>query len=479
MDGSILIVDDEPKIGSMLSRALQGVGLEAMSTADPERGLALLRERPFDVVVTDLLMPGIDGLEFLRRAKTIRPSCEIVMMTAHASVETAREALKRGAVDYITKPVSIERDLKPLLSGVLGAPGPPDEGVEGHPGGAQEAVADSLARDAGVSGEAVVANSPRMRALLARVRKVARSDASVLLCGESGTGKEVIANLIHAQSSRFARPLVKVNCAALPESLLESELFGYTKGAFTGADTDREGLFEAADGGTLLLDEIGEISPTFQPKLLRVLQDGEFHRIGQARKTVRVDVRVIASTNRNMEEAVASGAFRRDLYYRLNVVTLVVPPLREHMEDLADLLDHFVRRLAKNRNVVFSREALQTMQHYSWPGNVRELANAIECALALGGGGELGVEDLPVALQDHRRLCGQHPRDGRPDVGTLEEIEMRCILHAMLKTQFNRTRASQLLGVTRRTLGYRIRKYGLEQELDLLRRGELEVPPLG
>jgi transcriptional regulator with GAF, ATPase, and Fis domain len=301
----------------------------------------------------------------------------------------------------------------------------------------------------------------------------------VLLQGESGTGKEVVAGLLHRLSRRRSGPFIKINCAALPESLLESELFGHTKGAFTGANSDREGVFHAADGGTLLLDEIGEISRTFQPKLLRVLQDGEFHRVGDARRSIKVNVRVIAATNRNLPEAVRTGEFREDLYYRLNVVPLHMPPLRDRIEDLPELLDHFRADLAESRDagapeLSFSKEATAVMRRYAWPGNIRELVNLVEYAMVLADGPEVTVADLPVALQDHERQLAEEHRDtstAPAESGeTLEGIEMHCIVQAMQKTGFNRTRAAGLLGVTRRTLGYRINKYKLDMKLEELRR---------
>ncbi|MBW2271679.1 MAG: sigma-54-dependent Fis family transcriptional regulator [Deltaproteobacteria bacterium] len=477
MNGTVLIVDDEPRIGAMLRRALKMEGIDATACEDPERALELLKEKSYDIVISDLRMPGIDGLELLRRAKQIRPECEVVLMTAYATVATAREALKRGAVDYITKPFSVEDELKPLVFSLLGA-GSNEEDAQG----AEESAGVSRGRGAGPEGPtsavaalaAVVGRGPAMRDVIDKACRIARSDAPVLLRGESGTGKEVIANLIHSMSDRSATAMVKINCAALPESLLESELFGYTKGSFTGATTDRTGLFQAADGGTLLLDEIGEISTTFQPKLLRVLQEGEFHRIGDPRRSVTVDVRIIASTNRNLEEAVRGGSFRQDLYYRLNVVPLDLPPLRDRMEDLPELLNHFVGLLSDGKTPHFSEECLQVMQRYSWPGNVRELANAVEYALVLGGRREIGPGDLPVAIQDHQRMSVESPRARGGDGETLEEIEMRCILQAMTKTGFNRTRAARILGVTRRTLGYRIAKYDLEEQIATLRTKQLD-----
>jgi transcriptional regulator with GAF, ATPase, and Fis domain len=307
-----------------------------------------------------------------------------------------------------------------------------------------------------------------------RARKVAATNSSVLLTGETGSGKEIFANLIHRFSPRHTRPMIRINCAALPETLLESELFGYTKGAFTGAGRDHIGVFQAADGGTIFLDEIGEISAAFQPKLLRVIQEGEFYRIGDARRPIRVDVRVIAATNRNLTEAVRSGTFREDLYYRLNVVPIEVPALREHMEDLPDLIAHFTRKRGQGRDVRFAPEALEAMERYDWPGNVRELANAIEHAVVLGDGFEIALEDLPASIQDHERVRRAEafagPAKPPPSARTLEQIETDCILQALDKTNHNRTQAARLLGITRRRLGYRIVKYGLEAKLREARR---------
>ncbi len=287
----------------------------------------------------------------------------------------------------------------------------------------------------------------------------------VLLRGESGAGKEIFAELIHRLSGRRLAPFIKVNCAALPESLLESELFGYVRGAFTGADRNREGLFQVANGGTLLLDEICEISPTFQPKLLRVLQDGTFHRIGESRNPQTVDVRVIAATNRDLEEAIEKGAFRRDLFYRLSVIPLHIPPLRDHIEDLPELIEYFVTKLGKGRKIQFSKASLESLFGYRWPGNVRELASAVEYAMVLGEADVIEPEDLPVAIQDHQRLAGRAIHAELAEEESLEAIEKRCILQAMVRTNTNQKNAANILGITRRKLGYRIAKYGLEGEI--------------
>jgi two-component system response regulator AtoC len=455
--GSILVVDDEATISALLVRAFEAHGLEAESALDAETGLGRLKERPFDIVVTDLRLPGVDGLELLRRAKGIRPECEIVLMTGHATVETAREALKRGAVDYITKPFEIEDELLPLISEILGTSAEVGS-EETPPGSPPKEAEESTAR--------VIGSSELIRSLTEKARKVARSNAPVLLNGESGTGKDVFAHLIHQLSPRSSDPMIRVNCAALPESLMESELFGYARGSFTGASQDRAGLFQAANGGTLFLDEIGEIPIALQPKLLRVLQDGEFHRLGDAQRAVQVNVRVIAASNRDLEEAVQRGTFRRDLYYRLNVVPIEIPPLRNHLEDLPELVDHFMRKIGNPNGVRLSDAALETMRSYSWPGNVRELANAIEYALVLGEPPEIRIEDLPIAIQDHERVQHAPLHTGPGDANTLESIEQRCILQAMARTDYNRTRAAQLLGITRRTLGYRIQKYDLGERLE-------------
>ncbi|MFP6639949.1 MAG: sigma-54 dependent transcriptional regulator [Myxococcota bacterium] len=466
MHAKILIVDDEKLICSLLSRALKLEGYEVTATTEPEEGLRLLKKSHFDVMVTDLRMGSMDGLELLVRARKIRPDCEVVVMTGFASVETARQALTQGASDYITKPLDMENELLPLLATLVAS----DEVAEGHVG---RAPLEVLAKPECE----FVGSGALSRRLLDRVAKVARADISVLLQGESGTGKERIATRLHETSERKGKPFIKLNCAAVPDTLLESELFGHAKGAFTGATSDRDGLFKAADGGTLLLDEIAEISRTFQAKLLRVLQDGEFHRLGDARKTVRVDVRVIAATNRDLMRAVRAGDFREDLYYRLNVVPIDIPSLRERSSDVPELVKHFATRSADKHDCAHALripdEIIDLLTRYPWPGNIRELENAMESATVLAESEWLSLGDLPVAVQEfHRQQDSKSvpTRDSQVEQSevTLEDIEMRCIVQAMVKTGFNRTRAANVLGVTRRTLSYRIGKYGLEDELSRL-----------
>jgi DNA-binding NtrC family response regulator len=465
--GRILVVDDEELICTLLERKLSKEGYEVTSTTDPEQGLTNLREAPFDVILTDLRMGSMDGLELLMRARKIRPECDVVIMTGFATVESARRSLTQGACDYITKPLDMDNELLPLLASLMEAdsiaysdsPGPASENI-------QPVESD------------FVGTGPESKRLLKRVLKVSRANIPVLLQGESGTGKERVAGLLHTQSNRASKPFVKLNCAALPDALLESELFGHARGAFTGAGSDRDGLFKAADGGTLLLDEIGEISKSFQVKLLRVLQEGEFHRLGDSKKTLRVDVRVIASTNRDLIKAVRAGDFREDLYYRLNVVPIDIPPLRERSADIPALVEHFLDRAqAKYRpseSISIPDGLVALLREYPWPGNIRELENGIASAVVLTETATLVLADLPPAVQEFARAQGVKPSsteaaciEGQEQ--TLEDIEMKCILQAMNKTGYNRTRAANLLGVTRRTLSYRIGKYGLEADLDRLR----------
>jgi len=445
----ILVLDDEPKMGVLLKRSLDREGYEVAAFQHPAEALEELKTSRYDVLLTDLRMPGLDGLEVLQRAKAISPRTEVILMTAYATVETAREALTRGAVDYLVKPVSAETDLKPLLRRLLD----PNE---------REPAPVAPTEPSTPRQPSYVSRSPAMQALLDRIDRIARSSASVLLRGESGSGKEVFADLIQSRSQRAGRPYLKVNCGALPETLLESELFGHVKGSFTGAFQDRDGLFASANGGTLLLDEIGEVSPALQVKLLRVLQGGEYHRVGDSRGR-HADVRILAATNRNLEKMIETGDFRQDLYYRLNVVPIEIPPLRERMEDLDPLIHLFASRFSPGRPVVFTPGAMEALRGYDWPGNIRELENAVEHAIVLGDPSGIVLEDLPAAIQDRRRRIGGG-EPARAGDASLEEIEIRCLLQALERTGGNRTRAAALLGITRRTLGYRLRKYDLEDQ---------------
>lgn len=460
MPGRILILDDEKRMVDLLVRSLRRSGYEAEGHTEAQEALDALRAGQFDVLLTDLRMPGLDGIEVLNRVEKIDPGIDVILMTAYASVETVREAMKRGAVDYLVKPVSAEEDLKPLLERLLAEDGVRSAEAPGHrPGPTQQSPASGRA---GVECQSTV-----MQEIYRKARKVAKSNASVLLRGESGTGKERIADLIQAESPRAGMPYLKINCGALPENLLESELFGHVKGSFTGAVGDREGLFAVADRGTVLLDEIGEVSPALQVKLLRVLQQGELTRVGESAPR-RVDVRILAATNRSLEKMIESGEFRQDLYYRLNVVPLVVPPLRDRPGDLEILVHHFARRFSPGDPVEFSAAAMEALRGYDWPGNIRELENAVEHAIVLGEGGPVRREDLPAAVQESGGAPAEMAGKLAAAVGnaSLEEIEKNCLLQALEKTSGNRTRAAEILNITRRTLGYRLRKYGLEDEVN-------------
>jgi DNA-binding NtrC family response regulator len=454
MPARVLIIDDEIKMGKALKHVLakEGYGVEAID--NPLEGLALLERERYDVLLCDLKMPGLSGLDVLERSKGLQPDLNVIMMTAYASAETAVESMKRGAYDYLIKPFSTD-ELKILIQRCLGTEVLRQENAF---------LKDQLQEK--FRPENFISVSKVMQSVLQRARKVAESNATVLITGESGTGKEVLARAIHAASPRAKRCFVTMNCGAVTESLLEAELFGHKRGSFTGAGEDRQGLFEAADKGTIFLDETGEVSPAMQVKLLRVLQSGEFQRVGDP-AIIKVDVRVIAATNRNLEKMVQAGLFRIDLYYRLNVVPLYVPPLRERWEDIQPLIEFFLDRYSGGKDYRFSQAALELMESYNWPGNVRELENAVEHAVVLSEGSVLGVDSLPMSLRSY-----QDKEQGQLGAWwleklTLAEAEQRMLEAAMGRTNNNMTRAARQLGITRRALGYRLRKYGLyRKEMD-------------
>lgn len=445
----IVIIDDEPKMGQIIRRSLTRAGHDAESTTDPNEGLQWVRDHPARLVLCDLKMPEMSGIDVLEQVKAIRPEIGFIIMTAYASAETAVEAMKKGAFDYIIKPFANE-ELRRLVARCLETRELKDE---------NESLRAML--DDKFQFDNIIGDSSAMRDVLATVRKVSRADATVLLRGESGTGKEVLACAIHQNGPRRDKPLVKVNCGALPETLLESELFGHVRGAFTGATQTRAGLFEQADGGAIFLDEIGDISPALQVRLLRVLQEGEFQRVGDT-SVFKVDVRVIAATNRDLEKAMRENLFRQDLYYRLNVVPVTIPPLRHRADDVPALVEHFLRRFSKERKFELTREAFGLMTAYPWPGNVRELENAIEHATVMSDDDIIAIDDLPLSLRQH--ASGERDLGENIEVGqmTLDEVEKRLLLDAMKRAQNNHTRAAALLGITRRTLGYRLKKYGLK-----------------
>jgi DNA-binding NtrC family response regulator len=449
----IMILDDEPKMGKILTRILQREGHRVTSHTDPEQALEALGRQPTDLLLTDLKMPGMNGLEVMRRARELVPDLDVIMMTAYATVETAVQAMKEGALDYLIKPFPNE-ELVMVVARAAETRGLREENRL-----LRQTIREEFKPDG------IVAVSPVMRDLMRRVAKVAASDAAVLLRGESGTGKEVLATAIHAASARRDRPLVKVNCGALTETLLESELFGHTRGAFTGAVETRKGLFQQADGGTIFLDEVGEVSQALQVKLLRVLQTGEYQRVGDA-QTFRVDVRVIAATNRPLEEMIRLGTFRPELYYRLNVVPLALPALRERAEDVPALIDCILARIRRRAGKTYSvtPEAFRRLLECPWPGNIRELENALEHACVMCEEQTIALRDLPVAVQNvETPAATATAATAPPDPGplTLEEMEQQALIQALEATGYNHTQAARRLGITRRTLGYRIAKYNI------------------
>jgi len=441
----ILIVDDEFSVRDSLEHWFQKDGYRAGTAKDAQEALSRLQEGGWDVVLLDIKMPGMDGLELQRRIHALDPEIVVVMITAYAAVETAVEALKQGAYDYVSKPIDPD-ELSHLVRKAIEQRRLRAENLQLRQKIEQLAATDRI-----------VGDSPQMAKVLETVRSVATTDSTVLIRGESGTGKELIAQAIHANSRRRYFPIVPVNCGALPESLLESELFGHEKGAFTGAQFRRKGKVEMADGGTLFLDEIGTVSLKTQVDLLRVLETKELTRIGGT-KPVRVDFRVVAATNQNLEKLVEDGAFREDLYYRINVVTIHLPPLRERREDIPLLAQHFLAKFSREMNRPFREidpEALDLMVRYGWPGNVRELANAVERALVVGSPPAVRAGDLPVRLSENG--------GGGAADESLAAMEKAHVARVLTRHSGNVTRAAATLGIDRVTLYNKIKKYGLRR----------------
>jgi two-component system response regulator HydG len=449
----LLIVDDEAGHRQMLRAYLEDEGFRVSEAADGFHALAALRDRPFDLLLLDLKMPGMDGLEVLRQAKAHASAMPVIMMTAFGTIESAVEAVKAGAQDYVAKPLDMEeltlKVRKALHVHGLERGGPPrPEGGEGR-----------------FDFSRIIGRSARMQEVFETLALVAPTEATVLILGESGTGKELVADAVHRNSPRSKGPLVKLNCAALPESLLESELFGHERGAFTGALSRKEGRFQQADKGTIFLDEIGDMSLATQAKMLRVLQEREFEPVGGAR-TIKVDVRVIAATNKDLTAGVQAGRFREDLFYRLNVISLTLPPLRERPEDTPLLAEHFLKLYAeKNRRRLrgFEPAALDALQSYGWPGNIRELENAVERAVIMCRGDQIGLGDLPLALREQGAEVPLPPAGIKAGV-SLRDMERQLILKTLEETGGNKSKAARLLGITRRTLLNKLQEYQQEGE---------------
>jgi two-component system response regulator HydG len=452
--GIVLVVDDEPAIVESLSKIFRREGLNVLSATDGSAGLDILRKHRVGVLLTDLMMPNTSGMDLLRAAKTIAPETEVVLMTAYGTVETAVDAMKEGAYDFVTKPLKrahVVRIVRNALEkqSLL---------VENRSLKAQ--LAEKRRR-------AIIGTSLAWRRTMDIVMQAAPSEATVLLLGESGTGKELLARALHDNSARGKGPFIAVNCAAIPESILEAELFGYEKGAFTGAATARDGRFEAAHGGTLFLDEIGEISRHVQVKLLRVLQEGEIERLGGGGKTRHIDVRIVAATNVNLAEEVKAGRFREDLYYRLNVIPVSVPPLRDRRDDIPLLAQHFVQVYAEKNGKAIggcSPAAIERLCEYGWPGNVRELENAIERAVVLTRAGNTMIDEdaLPREIRDAAPGTASATSLTFPIGMPLAEIEMRVIHETLRHTRGDKRLTAKLLGIATRTIYRRLEQSGDE-----------------
>jgi DNA-binding NtrC family response regulator len=449
---TILIVEDEAKMRRLLELNLGDDGFTTLSAGDAETGLKLLQENGVDLVVTDLKLPGMSGLEFLQAVKRQNAALPVVVMTAFGTVETAVEAMKTGASDYVLKPFSLT-EMRMVIHKELDVRNLREE---------NRTLREALGKK--YSHPNIVSRSSKMQEVLATVERVAPTNSTVLLGGESGVGKDLIARAIHEKSRRASGPFLKINSTAIPENLLESELFGFEKGAFTGAVASKPGKFELADKGTLFLDEIGDVPPATQVKLLRVLQEREFERLGGT-KTIKVDVRLIAATNRDLRAALEQGTFREDLYYRLNVVPIDIAPLRERKEDIPELVNLFITRFATDSGkavVSIAPAAMQILINYHWPGNVRELQNIIERACALAKGSVLEPADIHLDVRPTKAVNGAG--GFLPDGMTLEQWEDEMVQEALRRANGNKSQAARLLGLSRNALRYRLSKIGIADE---------------
>jgi DNA-binding NtrC family response regulator len=451
--GSILLVDDEEKILKTLSRALRDDGQDVVNTTSPRQAQRLLTERSFDVLIVDNVMPETSGLDLIRDYVGSTPEAErpqILMMTAHATVESAIEAMKLGAFDYLQKPFEVD-ELLVVVRRALD-----------HQRLRTEYRYLLSERDEQFDHYGIVGRSRAVQEVIKRAELVAETKSTVLILGETGTGKELVARAIHDRSAQRSMPLIKVNCAAIPEALLESELFGHIRGAFTGATTNKKGKFALADGGTIFLDEIATMSPTLQSKLLRVLQEREFEPLG-AERSQRVDVRVIAATNRDLRQLVAQGKFQDDLFYRLNVIPIEIPPLRERREDIPALVEHFIKKHAQRTGRRIERiddDALAGLQQYEWPGNVRELENTIERAVVLSHGPTITSRAISVLGAAPQPSSGLPSTKLRPNI---EWVEKETIRRALESAGGVKKDAAELMGISQRALSYYLAKYRIDQ----------------
>jgi two-component system, NtrC family, response regulator AtoC len=450
--GEILVVDDDARMRELIVRVLAREGYTVRPMACGQEVLQALEEEPVDLVISDIRMPEMDGLTLLQEVKHVAPETSVLMMTAFGSIDTAVQAIKAGAYDYLTKPFKNDELIVVVRRAM----------EERHLRAEVRALREEVNTKYNFSN--ILGKSKPMLDLFALIKKVAASRSTVLIQGKSGTGKELVAKAIHYNSPRRARPLVTVNCSAIPKDLLESELFGHIKGAFTGAIANKRGLFEEADGGSLFLDEIGELSLELQVKLLRVIQERELKRVGDTR-TISVDVRLIAATNRDLAQAIKEGLFREDLYYRLNVIPIVLPDLKDRAEDIPVLATHFLMKYAKEADPPFediAKDAMRLLLEYDWPGNVRELENVIERAVILGHGPQIRPEDLPAQLRTHQTPALHQSKAASPHRPTLEELQRDYIATILRETRWHQMQAAHILGIDRRTLYRKIRTYGFQ-----------------
>jgi two-component system response regulator PilR (NtrC family) len=459
MKAQLLVVDDELSMREFLEIMLTDEGYDVKTASSGEQAFELFKKHVFDAVLTDVKMPGMSGLELIRRIRSLAPDTPIVAITAYSSVEDAIRAVREGAYDYISKPFQAD-DLREVIRNAL----------ETRTTRLRER--DAVSRtEKDHCFEGIIGKSQEMREIFQLVARVAPSSANVLIVGESGVGKELIARAIHKRSPRSRKPFVSINCTAIPETLLESELFGYVKGAFTGAVTHKQGLVEAAHMGALFLDEVGDISPAIQAKLLRFLQDREFRRVGD-NEDRKVDVRVIAATNKNLEKEMEEGRFREDLYYRLNVIRIRIPPLREREEDIPPLIDHFIKKYSKKQGKTIKKAsslAMKVLCNYSYPGNVRELENTIERLVTLETSEQLTAAHIPSRFTERAEIPeserGVHIPSGGIDLDrATEELERQLISRALEMSGGGRAKAAALLGITMRSLRYRLAKLGMDSE---------------
>jgi two-component system response regulator HydG len=454
----ILLIEDDETLRDGMSQVLKRADHQVADVSNGPDGIELCRNEQFDLVITDYRMKEMNGLEVLDQVKSIDEDTDAILITAYGTIDMAVEAMKKGAADYVTKPFSSD-EFRIRVERVL-------KFREARQAGERFGEENEYLRmeiDIQYNFGEIVGSSEKMMKVFETIQKVARSDSSVLICGESGTGKELVARAIHFQSGRKERPFVKVNCGALAEGVLESELFGHERGSFTGAVKRKRGRFELADKGTIFLDEIGDVPPATQVRLLRVLQEKELERVG-GEETIAVDVRVLVATNKNLLAMVENGQFREDLYYRLNIIPLELPPLRERREDIPMLIEHFLRKKSSQLNKKqprVSERAMQELQKYYWPGNVRELENLIERAVVLCESDEIGLNDLPILLGDPSRTTLQLFKEDLPLVEALEDLERQLIGRALEKAKGVKTEAARILGLKTSALYYKLEKYNM------------------